>query len=102
MNPKIEKVARNIEKTKEKIAELQSQLKELERMKIELENADIVAMVRGIDIPPSELGAFARAFMEQRANTAVPDGFSTPASSPSFYTQENDYFENKEASDDEE
>ena len=102
MNPKIEKVVRNIDKTKDKIAELQSQLKELERMKTELENADIVAMVRGIDIPPAEFEAFARAFMEQRMNTAVPDSFSAPASSPSFYTQENDDYENKEASDDEE
>ena len=33
-------------------------------------------MVRGIDIPPAEFEAFARAFMEQRKTTAVPDGFS--------------------------
>ena len=78
MNPKIDKVARNIEKTKEAIAEQQSRLKELERLKTELENADIVMMVRGIDIPPAEFEAFARAFMEQRQSSAVPDVFPAP------------------------
>jgi hypothetical protein len=78
MNPKITRILGEIEKTKEKIAERQSRLRELERMKTELENADIVAMVRGIDIPPSEFEAFARAFMEQRKTTAVPDSFALP------------------------
>ena len=75
MNPKINKVIRNIEKTKTAIAEQQARLKELERLKTELENADIVAMVRGIDIAPADFEAFARAFMEQRDGAAVPDGF---------------------------
>lgn|GEM_PF-512021 len=79
LNPKINKVIGEIEKTKEKIAEQQTRLRELERQKTELENADIVAMVRGIDIPPAEFEAFARAFMEQRKTTAVPDSFSPPA-----------------------
>ena len=73
MNPKINKVIGDIEKTREKIAEHQSRLKELERYKTELENADIVAMVRGINIPPEELEAFAQAFIEQRKTTAIPD-----------------------------
>ena len=101
MNPKIEKIDRNIEKTKKSIAEQQSQLKELERMKTELENADIVAMVRGIDIPPGEFEAFARAFLEQRANKAVPDGFDNPASNPVFAMQGNDNAGYKEVGDDE-
>ena len=73
MNPKITKIIGDMEKTREKIAEQQSRLKELERMKTELENADIVSMVRSIDIPPDEFEAFARAFMEQRKTAAVPD-----------------------------
>jgi len=73
MNPRINKVIGDIEKTKEKISEYSSRLKELERLKIELENADIVALVRGINIAPSELEEFASAFAEQRKNTAVPD-----------------------------
>ena len=79
MNPKITKIIGDIEKAKEKIAEYQARLRELERLKTELENADIVSMVRGIDIPPGELEAFARAFMEQRKSSAVPDSFSPPA-----------------------
>ena len=77
MNPKITKIIGDMEKIKEKIAEQQSRMKELERMKTELENADIVAMVRGIDIPPDELEAFARAFMEQRKTAAVPDNITS-------------------------
>jgi hypothetical protein len=79
MNPKIEKIIGDMEKTREKIAEHQSRLRELDRMKTELENADIVALVRGINIPPAEFEDFLRAFVEQRKNTAVPDGFSPPA-----------------------
>ena len=75
MDPKIQKVIDEIEKTKKKIARYGCRLRALERLKIELENAGIVAMVRGIDMPPSELEAFARAFMEQRKATAMPDGF---------------------------
>jgi hypothetical protein len=47
-------------------------------MKTELENADIVALVRGVNIPPAEFEDFLRAFVEQRKNTAVPGGFSPP------------------------
>ena len=79
MNQKINKIIGDMEKTREKIAEHQSRLRELERMKTELENADIVALVRGVNIPPAEFEDFLRAFMEQRKNTAVPDGFSPPA-----------------------
>jgi len=78
MNPKINKVISEIEKTKVKIAEQQSRMRELERTKTELENADIVAMVRGIDILPAEFEAFAHAFIEQRKTAAVPDSFSPP------------------------
>jgi len=42
-------------------------------MKTELENADIVAMVRSIDILPSELEAFVRSYKEQRKSALVPD-----------------------------
>ena len=57
----------------------------MERQKTELENADIVAMVRSINIPPSELEAFARAFMEQRKSVPVPD----LAAIKSGYAEEN-------------
>lgn len=72
MNARIEKIDREIEKLKRKIPEYQARLRELERQKTELENADIVAMVRGVDIPPEQLADFVRMFQEQRA-TALPD-----------------------------
>ena len=102
MNPKIDKVNRSIEKTKETIAEQQSRLKELERLKTELENADIVMLVRGIDITPAELEAFTRAFIEQRQGCAVPDGFSPPAGNTPYPLKKDDDADEKEGSDDEE
>ena len=64
MNPKIERVDKDIEKTKGKISEFQSRLRELEKQKTELENMEIVALVRGIEIAPQELALFIRAFRE--------------------------------------
>jgi hypothetical protein len=68
----VQKISDEIERLKRKIDEYQNRLKELQRQKTELENADIVAMVRGIDIPPDEFAAFVRMFKE-RENCAVPD-----------------------------
>lgn len=102
MNQKINKVAGDIDKTKEKIAEQQARLKELERLKTELENADIVAMVRGIDIPPAELEVFARAFMEQRKTAVLPDNLTPGSGETSSAEMEDDDIDEKEASDGEE
>ncbi len=46
MNPKIEKLEKEIEKTKTKIAEMQAKLHKLEEQKTELENTDYVAVAR--------------------------------------------------------
>ena len=72
MNQRITKISEEIESVKRKLANYQNRLRELERQKTELENADIVAMVRGIDVPPDEFAAFVRMFRE-RGNCAVPD-----------------------------
>ena len=85
LNPKITKVTSDIEKTKDRIAEHQSRLRELERLKTELENSEIVATVRSVNIPPADLEAFARAFMEQRKSVPVPDLTAVQ----SAYTEEN-------------
>ena len=53
MNPKIEKLAKDIEKTKAKIAEQQARLQDLEKQKTELENTDFVA---GPQLPPDAPG----------------------------------------------
>lgn len=57
MNPKIERVNKDIEKTRGKITELQNSLREMERRKTELENMEIVDVVRGMDISLADLAA---------------------------------------------
>lgn len=58
MNPKIDKLTKEIDKTREKIAELQARLRDMERQKTEAENTDIVAIVRSLNLSPQELAAF--------------------------------------------
>lgn len=58
MNPKIEKVEKEITKTKNKIAEQQAKLRDLEKQKIELENTDYVAVARSFHLTPEELAEF--------------------------------------------
>ena len=60
MNPKIEKLTKEIEKTREKIAELQDRLRDLERQKTEAENTEYVAIIRSLNLSPQELAAFVR------------------------------------------
>jgi len=55
LNPRIQKISEDIEKLRRKISGAQVRLRDLERQKIELENADIVAAVRSMDVPPEEL-----------------------------------------------
>ena len=72
MNPRLQKITEEIEKTKNKLNSYQSRLRELERKKISLENAQIVALVRGIDIPPDEFADFVRIIKDSQ-DCAVPD-----------------------------
>ena len=65
MNPKIERVIKDIDKTKEKISEFQSRLRELEKQKTELENIEIVEAVRGMDSPLNDLPAILKALRDQ-------------------------------------
>jgi len=55
MNPRIEKIKLELDKNKEKLAKLQARQRELERQLVELQNADILAVVRAIDVSPEEL-----------------------------------------------
>lgn len=64
---KIDKVVEEINKLKVKISEYQTRLRDLERQKTEMENAEIVSMVRGIDVAPDELRAFIEAYKKQAA-----------------------------------
>ena len=59
MNPKIEKLEKEIEKTKTKIAEMQAKLHKLEEQKTELENTDYVAVARSFKADaPAACGFF--------------------------------------------
>ncbi len=72
MNQRLQKTVDEIEKLKLRITRGQSRLRKLEKLKIELENAEIVTLMRGIDIPPDKLGEFARVYLEQQRKNAVP------------------------------
>ena len=58
MNPKIEKLEKEIDKTKNKIAEMQARLRDLEKQKTELENTDYVAIARRFHLTPQQLAEF--------------------------------------------
>lgn len=61
MNPKIEKLEKEIEKTKAKITEQQEKLRRLEEQKTELENTDYVAVARSYHLTPQQLADFLKA-----------------------------------------
>ena len=58
MNPKIDRLEKEIEKTKGKIADMQDRLRDLEKQKTELENTDYVAVARSFKLTPQELAEF--------------------------------------------
>jgi anthranilate phosphoribosyltransferase len=73
MNPRIAKIKDEIEKIKEKLSRGQIRLRELEKQLTDLENADIVAAVRGVEIAPDELAAFVQMFKEKQKGGTVPN-----------------------------
>lgn len=72
MNPKIEKLAKDIEKTKVKIAEQQARLQDLEKQKTELENTDFVAVARSYHLTPQELAEFLKTRQMASAQESSP------------------------------
>ena len=72
MNPRIKKLKDEIEKTKDRVNKGQVRLRELEKQLTDLENADIVAAVRGVDIAPDELDAFVKMFKAKQHGGTVP------------------------------
>ena len=77
MNPKIEKLEKEIDKTKAKIAEMQGKLRKLEEQKTELENTDYVAVARSYKLTPQQLADFLK------SQQASPLGEALPRHSPS-------------------
>ena len=74
MNPKIEKVEKEIMKTKNKIAEQQAKLRDLEKQKIELENTDYVAVARSFHLTPEELAEFLKTRQVPSTGKDLPKG----------------------------
>lgn len=72
MNPKNEKLAKDIEKTKAKIAEQQARLQDLEKQKTELENTDFVAVARSYHLTPQELAEFLKTRQMASAQESSP------------------------------
>ena len=88
---KTERIIAEIGKTKTKVAELQSKLRELERMKNEQENAEILELVRSIDVPTDELTVMLRAIREKSLAEAIK------SQAPEMQgEQEDDTFEDEE------
>ena len=72
MNPKIEKLEKEIDRTKAKIAEMQAKLRKLEEQKTELENTDYVAVARSFHLTPQELAAFLKLRQAGSPTEALP------------------------------
>ena len=72
MNPKIEKLEKEIEKTKTKIAEMQAKLHKLEEQKTELENTDYVAAARSFKLTPRQLSDFLKSQQAAPSETVLP------------------------------
>lgn len=64
---KIEKIDSEIAKTEAIIAEQQGRLRELRNKRTEAENLEIIALVRSVNIPRTELAAALSAFRQGRA-----------------------------------
>ena len=65
MNPKIEKLEKEIEKTKTKIAEMQAKLHKLE-------NTDYVAVARSFKLTPQQLADFLKSQQAAPSETVLP------------------------------
>ena len=74
MNPKIEKVEKEITKTKNEISELQEKLRGLEKQKTELENTDYVAVARSFRLTPEELAEFLKTRQVPSTGKELPKG----------------------------
>lgn len=78
MNPRYEKICKEIEKNRAKMSELQGRQRDLERQKTELENSEIVAAFRATNVSPQELAEYIKAFQQN----GIPGAVSTPVQPP--------------------
>lgn len=78
MNPRIEKLEKEIVKTKTKIADLQAKLRDMEKQKTELENTDYVATCRSFNVSPAELAEFLKSRQTPPQKGPVPQKTEEP------------------------
>lgn len=72
-NAKLDRIEKDIEKTRAKILDYQSRLKELEARKTEEENAQIVQLVKAVNIDQTQLAAFLAAYANGEIALPQPD-----------------------------
>jgi DNA repair exonuclease SbcCD ATPase subunit len=78
LNPKIQKIIKEIERTKAKIAELQALLPELEKQRTDLENLEVIKAYRAANVKPEDFTAFIEAYQASLLVKPEP----APARSP--------------------
>jgi prefoldin subunit 5 len=71
LNPKLQKVNRDIERARAKIAELETLIPELEKQKTDLENAEVVKAFRSANVAPADFTAFIEAYKANLRSGAV-------------------------------
>lgn len=98
MTQKINKIIAEIERTRARITESQERLKELERQRIELENTEIVALFRSLDVSPDQLPTFIAAMKIAALPETEPVVTAPVASNSTTFgyesKQEEDEYEN--------
>ena len=72
--PTVEKIENDIAKTKEKIAEMQKKIRNLETQKIEEEKAQIVRLVKAVDLDSKELALLLKSYA--KGNIVLPPEYS--------------------------
>ncbi len=95
MTPKIQKITREIDKSRTRIIELKERVCDLEAQRTELENTEIVALFRSLELPSDQLPAFiatvkASPSLPEAGPQLVPDSLLETApsrqDSPTPYT----------------
>lgn len=85
MNPKIDKLAKEIAKAETKISELQKKVAELKDQKTELENYDYGEIGRSFNFSPKELAEFLKA---QQIKPTLPSGEGASNQTQEDYNEE--------------
>jgi cell division septum initiation protein DivIVA len=95
LNPKLQKVIREIERAKEKITELEASLPALEKQKTELENAEVIKAFRSADVAPADFTAFIEAYKLSMGG-GKPAPAQPPVSEAPQTQNETEVFDNDE------